>query len=111
MELRVEVLAFTARLPCRSDADFCSDIRRSARSAPSNIAEGFVRYGTREFLHFLSIARASLAETQNHLLDAKQQRYIDEATSDRCWNLSVRGSAAVARLMAALRRRGRRDSG
>jgi hypothetical protein len=62
-ELRREVLAFTARMPCKADRDFCWDIRRSARSAPSNVAEGFVRYGHPEFLHFLKIALASLAET------------------------------------------------
>jgi four helix bundle protein len=107
-ELRREVLAFTARLPCKADRDFCWNIRRSARSAPSNVAEGFVRYGHREFLHFLKIARASLAETQNHLLDAREQRYIDHATFERCWRLSVRGSAAVAALMDSLQRRHRK---
>jgi four helix bundle protein len=38
--------------------------------SPVQCCEGFVRYGHPEFLHFLEIARASLAETQNHLLDA-----------------------------------------
>jgi four helix bundle protein len=44
-ELKLEVFAFTGRMPAKADRDFCHDIRRSARSAPSNIAEGFGRPG------------------------------------------------------------------
>jgi four helix bundle protein len=66
-ELKCEVFAFTAKMPAKGDSDFSHDIRRSARSAPSNIAEGFGRETHRDFANFLAIARASLMETDNHL--------------------------------------------
>lgn len=45
-----------------------SQIRRSAKSVPANIAEGFGRRRySNEYIHFLTIALASCDETQVHL--------------------------------------------
>ncbi|HRC33072.1 MAG TPA: four helix bundle protein [Bacteroidia bacterium] len=53
-------------------------IRRSAVSIPSNIAEGFGRGGNKEFIQFLSIAKGSTFELKTQLLIAKDLDYIDE---------------------------------
>jgi four helix bundle protein len=42
-------------------------MRRAAVSIPSNIAEGHTREHSREYLHHISIAQASLAELETHL--------------------------------------------
>ena len=78
-ELKKEAFAFTATAPAIHDRDFCQDIRASTRSARANIAEGFARETHRDFANFLAIARASLVETDNHLLDARDSKYIDES--------------------------------
>jgi four helix bundle protein len=44
-----------------------SQMRRAAVSIPSNIAEGRARNTSREFLHFLSISRGSLAELETQI--------------------------------------------
>lgn len=44
----------------------------------SNIAEGFGRGGNRQFLQFLSYARASAFEVQSHLYVAYDVGYLDE---------------------------------
>lgn len=45
-----------------------SQMRRAAISIPSNIAEGYKRQGLAEYIHFLSIADASLAEIETQIL-------------------------------------------
>jgi four helix bundle protein len=42
-------------------------LRRSSHSACANIVEGFVRFRPREFARYLEMAKASLAETSEHL--------------------------------------------
>jgi four helix bundle protein len=91
-------------MPAKADRDFCHDIRRSSRSAPANIAEGFGRETHREFAHYLSIARASLLETDNHLQDACDCEYLTEAERQRLSALATRALKTATRLQSYLLR-------
>lgn len=53
-----------------------SQIRRSAISVPSNIAEGQARNSTGEFKQCLGIAKGSLAELETQLVIAKRLNYL-----------------------------------
>src|SRR5690625_3101995 len=55
-----------------------NQIRRSAVSIPSNIAEGSARQGNKEFIHFLYVALGSLAELETQLFLAKDLNYLNE---------------------------------
>jgi len=64
----------------------------------SNIAEGFGRGGTREFIQFLSIAKGSVSEVMSHLYVAHDQGYLDTEKLD-----FLLGSAdEVGRMIGAL---------
>jgi four helix bundle protein len=54
-----------------------NQIRRSSKSTPSNIAEGYGRFYYGDRIRFCYNARGSLCETQNHLIAAKDLDYIN----------------------------------
>lgn len=78
--LVLAVYKHTEEFPRREDFGLTSQIRRSAGSIASNITEGFERGTKKEFIRFLVIARGSLAETQNHLLLARDLGYLKQET-------------------------------
>jgi four helix bundle protein len=101
-ELKAAVYAITATPEVMQDRDLCNDIRRSSRSGPANISEGFGRFTHREFAHFLSIARASLVETKNHL---RHLRAIGKLAPERWSHLTEvaqRAQKATSRLRTHL---------
>jgi four helix bundle protein len=77
VELAETVYRFTARFPKSEVFALTSQMRRAAVSIPSNIAEGRARDSQREFLHFLSISRGSLAELETQLELAIRLDYAD----------------------------------
>ena len=55
-----------------------SQIKRSATSIPSNIAEGYGREGKKDYLRFLNIALSSLFELQTQLEIAFNLKFLKE---------------------------------
>ena len=86
MDLTVAVYSLTKNFPREEAFGLTSQLRRSAVSIPSNIAEGLGRSNTREFQQFLGIARGSNCELQTQLEIARRiglgnSQLIDDAES------------------------------
>jgi four helix bundle protein len=84
LELAVRAYSMTRDFPREELYGLTSQIRRSAVSVPSNIAEGQGRLSTGEFRQFLGIARGSNFEFQTQLEVARSlgmgdPKRIDEA--------------------------------
>jgi four helix bundle protein len=75
---KLRVYELLERPEIKRDFRLATQLREAARSAPANIAEGFGRFGNKEFARFARIAKGSLHESVNHLIDAKDQRLITE---------------------------------
>jgi len=59
-----------------------NQIRRSAVSIPSNIAEGCGRNGSKETIYFLHIAKGSLYELETQIYLSVDQQYISKEELD-----------------------------
>ncbi len=77
LQLADDIYSATELFPKREWYGLANQMRRAAVSVPSNIAEGSVR-GSKEFAHFLAIARGSLAELETQILIAAQRKYLEE---------------------------------
>jgi four helix bundle protein len=78
------------------DHRFREQIQGAAVSIMSNVAEGFSRRTTKEFVQFLFIAKGSAAEVQSQLYVALDQTYISEDKFDELYAKSDE----VARLIS-----------
>jgi four helix bundle protein len=78
IQLTVQIYELTRAFPREEIYGLTSQMRRSAVSIPSNIAEGTGRSGTAELKHFLSIARASNCELQTQLIIARELSFGDK---------------------------------
>jgi four helix bundle protein len=102
--LKIEIYAVTSVPPAVKDFKFCDDLKSAVASVCSNTSEGFGRYSHKEFAHFVVIARGSLSETQNHLMDAVDRKYIDATKFAELWALSLDTMAALTGLLTYLQR-------
>ena len=68
IELTKAIYLLVSELPVDEKFGLTSQIKRSAVSIPSNIAEGAGRNSQKEFKHFLSIANGSAYELQTQLI-------------------------------------------
>jgi four helix bundle protein len=76
------IYMITGKFPPDERFGLTSQMRRSAVSIPSNIAEGAGRKSKKEFIQFLSISLGSLSELDTQILLSKELDFIDKATCD-----------------------------
>jgi four helix bundle protein len=68
----------TSDWPKHEQYGLINQVRRASVSVPANIAEGAGRRTPGEFIHFIGIARGSLAELETLLIVARRLDYISE---------------------------------
>ena len=78
-ELKCSIDRFLERSEVKRRYRFRDQLSDAARSAPSNIAEGFGRFGNKEFARYARIAKGSEIEVLNHLIDAHDQGLLTKA--------------------------------
>lgn len=96
MQLVEEIYKLTSKLPKDEVYGISSQMRRSAISIPSNIAEGKQRKNLKEFLQFLRISYGSAAELETQLLiSIKLYPHID-------WEISLSLVTEVQKMLNAI---------
>ena len=82
MALAADIYGATRSFPKEELFGMTSQMRRSAVSIPSNIAEGFGREQTRSFIQFLRIAQGSLKELETQVLLCVRVGLMREVVAD-----------------------------
>ena len=78
-ELANRIYALTRQTAFARDRGLVDQVRRAAVSIVSNIAEGYERGSTPEFVQFLYFAKGSCGEVRAQLGIARDQGYLSEA--------------------------------
>ncbi len=82
MELVVAIYEATADFPKTETYGLTSQIRRSAVSIASNIAEGAGRNSDKEFCHFLAVAHGSSYELETQIIASERLKLITAESSN-----------------------------
>jgi four helix bundle protein len=79
IDLVVDVYKATGDFPKEEKYGLISQMRRSAVSIPSNIAEGAGRNSDKEFCHFLAVAHGSSYELETQVIVSERLELINKA--------------------------------
>jgi four helix bundle protein len=101
MNLVTEIYQLTNSSPKEEIYGLSSQIRRSAISIPSNIAEGYGRDGNSDYLRFLNISISSLFEIQTQLEISYNLKYINQIQ----FNKTNGESREIERMLSAFIRK------
>src|SRR5688572_17712216 len=99
MDFATAVYTETRRFPSDEKFGLRMQLRRSAVSVASNIAEGHGRSTKREYARFVLIARGSLKEAETQILLSERLGYFEPNKSQELLLLSAR----INRLLTGLR--------
>lgn len=83
MDLVTHVYYVTKGFPKEEVYGLTMQLRRAAVSVPSNIAEGYGRKTTKDFLNFLSTSRGSLMEVQTQIEIARRLGYTGQEDAEK----------------------------
>ncbi len=101
IELATAIYRLTHDFPREEVYGLTAQLRRSAVSVPSNIAEGQGRLSTGEFRQFLGIARGSNCELQTQLEIARALGFGNVARIDEAESLSHEVSKMISAILEA----------
>ena len=104
MDLVECVYGLAKLLPDNERFMLSAQLCRAAVSIPSNIAEGYGRSATKEYIRFLKIARGSNYEVETQLLICVRLHYLSENDIKKalsiCGELSKMLSSLITKLSA-----------
>ena len=102
MTLAEQCYRLTATFPREETYGLSAQIRRAAVSIPANIAEGYGRNQTGNFLNFLRIAQGSVRELETHLLLVSRLNVADAERSNPCREVAIRVSKMLRALIRSI---------
>jgi four helix bundle protein len=103
VELATDTYKLTKGFPETEKYRMTSQIGRAGTSVPANIAEGWGRGSTKEYIQHLTIARGSLLELETHLIVSRNLNYMSEGQFEEFEKPLQDIGKMLNRLIASLR--------
>lgn len=97
------IYKMTSKFPAQEQWGLTIQMRRSAVSVPSNIAEGYGRQATGEYRHHLSIGRGSLLELETQVILCNRLNYLKAEDADHILDEVRQISRMLATLVSKMR--------
>jgi four helix bundle protein len=104
------IWSLTLNAPFSKDFELKDQIRASSGSIMDNYAEGSERDGNREFIQFLSVSKASAAESLSQLHRAFDRSYISDKDLSELNHEAVEIGRMIGGLIKYLKNDGRRGN-
>lgn len=103
MDLSVEIYRLVKKLPKEELYCLSDQMRRSAISIPSNIAEGKSRTSQKEFSYFLSIAQGSRSELETQIQLCEKIGYLNVDEIKNALDLLIELEKMLVKLQATVK--------
>ncbi len=105
IEVAADVFGLTQTMHADQRFALIPQMHRSAVSIASNIAEGFGRETTKDYIKFLVIARGSVMELETQITIAVRAELVEREHAVPIWNKLEQTAQMLNKLIAQLRRR------
>ena len=99
-EFTLYVYSLVKKFPSYEQFALCDQLRRSAVSVPSNIAEGMGRMAIKERIHFLEIANGSMMEALCQLDISQSLNYISQEELNKTEEIATH----LSKIMSGLKK-------
>ena len=107
MHLAEDCYRVTKAFPREELFGMVTQIRRASASIPANIAEGWGREGTREYIQFLRVAQGSLKELETHVILCQRVGLLNKDQAEsilaRCTQVGKMARSLIGSLQRKLR--------
>lgn len=104
MDLTCEIYKLIKKLPKEENFALAEQMRRSAVSVPSNIAEGRGRQTDADFRHFLYIAKGSCHELETQLMICIRLDYLTASDCEEVLDNTDKVGRMLSNLIRTLSR-------
>ena len=109
-EICDEVWLLIESTSLKNDYSLKNQMNASSGSIMDNIAEGFERNGNREFVQFLSVAKASCGELRSQLYRCLDRGHLDKEQFNKIYSKTITEGKKIGAFMAYLKKSERKGA-